>query len=188
MIQAGSLRPGTKFLHNKEPYIVVDITFVKPGKGGAFARVKVRNLLTHLQREITFRNEEKLDQPDMSYVKAKYIYASGNSRVFMDEESFEEISMNKDELKGILDVLKEEEVYTFQYWNEKCIDIQPPIHITLSVVEAPPGVKGDTAQGGGKTVICETGLSVITPLFVAEGDMIKVDTRTCEYVERVKLK
>lgn len=187
MIQAGDLRPGTKLIYNNEPYTVIDITFVKPGKGGAFARTKVKNLLTGLQREVTWRTEEKLEQPHMSYKKVQLLYFNNNDYTFMDQESFEDMVIKKKELQNVAHFMKEQETYTFHYWNDTLIDIQPPIHISLEVIDTPPGVRGDTAQGsGGKQAICETGFTLQVPLFINNGDIIKVDTRTNEYVERIK--
>ena len=187
MIQAGDLRPGMKLIYNNEPYSVVDITFVKPGKGGAFARTKIKNLLTHLQREVTWRTEEKLDQPHMSYKKVQLLYASGDDYTFMDQESFEDIVLNKTDLGSVLHFMKEQEMYTLHCWNDTIIEVQAPIHMSVVVTDTPPGVRGDTAQGsGGKQATCDTGLVLQVPLFVNIGDMIKIDTRTNEYVERVK--
>jgi elongation factor P len=187
MIQAGDLRPGLKLIYNNEPYMVIDITFVKPGKGGAFARTKVKNLLTGLQREVTWRTEEKLEQPAMSYKKVQFLYADGNQYTFMDQEAFEDIVLFKNDLEHVLSFLKEQEFYTFHYWNDKMIDVQAPIHMTVLVTDTPPGVRGDTAQGGGtKSATCDTGLVLQVPLFVNIGDIIKIDTRTSEYVERMK--
>jgi elongation factor P len=187
MIQAGDLRPSAKLIYNNEPYVVIDITFVKPGKGGAFARTKVKNLLTGLQREVTWRTEEKLEQPNMSFRKVQFLYSESNQYTFMDQESFEDIILFKEDLKNILFFLKEQEFYTLNYWNESLIDVQAPIHITLSVIDTPPGIRGDTAQGGGnKNATCETGLILQVPLFINIDDIIKVDTRTNQYVERIK--
>jgi len=187
MIQAGDLRPGIKLIYNNEPYVVIDITFVKPGKGGAFARTKVKNLLTGLQREVTWRTEEKLVQPDMSFKKVQLLYCQNNQYTFMDQESFEDILLYKDDVKDILYFLKEQEFYTLNYWNDTLIGVQASIHMNLIVTDTPPGVRGDTAQGGGgKSATCETGLVLQVPLFINVGDAIRIDTRTNEYVERIK--
>jgi elongation factor P len=187
MIQAGDLRPGIKLIYNNEPYVVIDVTFVKPGKGGAFARTKVKNLLNNLQREVTWRNEEKLEQPNMSYRKVQFLYNNDREYTFMDQESFEDITILKTLLTSILPFIKEQEFYTVVSWNDSIIDVQPPLHMSMTVVDTPPGVKGDTAQGGGgKSAICDTGLTLVVPLFIAIGDVIKVDTRTSEYIERIK--
>jgi elongation factor P len=187
MVLAGSLRPGTKIIYNDEPYVVIDVTFVKPGKGGAFARTKAKNLLTSLVREVTFRNEEKLEQPDLEYKTAQYLYKSDNKYYFMDQESFEEIFINEDLAEDVKFYFVEQESYTLLFWAEKLISVSPPIHMNLKVVETVPGVKGDTAQGGAtKPATLSTGLVVNVPLFVDVNDFIKIDTRTGEYIERIK--
>lgn len=187
MIQAGDLRPGIKLIYNNEPYSVIDVTFVKPGKGGAFARTKVKNLLNGLQREVTWRNEEKLEQPDMAYKKVQFLYNNGREYSFMDQESFEDVTILEQQLSHLLFFIKEQEFYTIVYWNESIIDIQPPLHMSMTVIDTPPGVRGDTAQGSAnKPAICDTGLNLVVPLFINVGDVIKVDTRTSEYIERVK--
>lgn len=187
MILAGDARPGNKLLYNNEPYIVIDITFVKPGKGGAYARTKMKNLLTNLTREITFRTEEKLDQPSLEYRNGQFLYVDGNRYTFMDQENFEEIYLDKDQLDNVLFFLKEQEVYTILIWDEKVIGITPPIHMIMEVIDTPPGVRGDTAQGAAnKPATLDTGLVIQVPIFVSSGDKIKVDTRTNEYIERIK--
>lgn len=187
MIQAGNVRPGIKILYNNEPYVVIDVTFVKPGKGGAFARTKVKNLLTGLQREVTWRNEEKLEQPDLSYRTVQYLYSQGSMYSFMDQESYEEVNLSSDKVEDIKGFLVEQEFYTLLFWDDRLISIQAPLHINLVVIDTPPGVKGDTAQGGGtKPATCNTGLVLQVPLFVCIDDIIRVDTRTNEYIERIK--
>jgi elongation factor P len=187
MILAGDVRPGIKLLYNGEPYTVIDVTFVKPGKGGAFARTKVKNLLTGLQREVTWRTEEKLEQPDLTYKKVQYLYVGDEVYIFMDQDSFESVELTKMQVDQILFYLKEQEFYNLLYWDERLIDIQPPLHMFLLVTETTPGVRGDTAQGAGtKAATCETGLTLQVPLFIQMNDLIKVDTRTQEYIERMK--
>lgn len=187
MILAGDIRPGVKILHNNEPYNVIDVTFVKPGKGGAFAKTKMKNLITHLVREVTYRNEEKLDQPDLQHKTVQYLYNQGSSYSFMDQETFEDVSVEKNVLLDKIFYLREQEMYTFLFWGDRLIDIQPPIHMIMVVEDTPPGVRGDTAQGAAnKPATLDTGLVVQVPLFVDIGDKIKIDTRTGDYVERIK--
>ena len=186
MIQAGDVRPGTKVLYNNEPYIVVDVTFVKPGKGGAFARTKMKNLINQLIREVTFRNEEKLDQPELEYHQGQFLYIQDSFYYFMDQESFEEIGLSKDQIGDTMQYLLEQEMYTLLFWSNRLIAITPPIHMEMVIAETTPGVRGDTAQGGAtKVAKTETGCAVQVPLFVEEGDRIKIDTRTGVYIERV---
>lgn len=187
MILASDLRKGTKVLFRGEPYSVVDYQHVKPGKGGAFMRTKMRNLITGLMREETFRSEEKLDQPDLAYRDVVYLYQEGPLYQFMDQESYEQIGFSKEQLEDVIDYLKEQTVYNVLLFNDNPIAVTAPLHMDLVVTETPPGVRGDTAQGGAtKPATLETGLTLQVPLFVDEGDVIRVDTRDGKYIERLK--
>lgn len=189
MILASDFRKGTKVLYKNEPYIVVDAQHVKPGKGGAYMRTKMRNMITGLVHEETFRSEEKLPIPDLENRTMIYLYDEDGLYQFMDQESFEQIALNKDQLTDVLDYLKEQTVYTILYFSGNPIAVTPPIHMELTVMNTPPGVRGDTAQGGAtKTATLDTGLVVQVPLFVNEGDVVKIDTRTGSYIERVTKK
>ena len=187
MILAGDMKPGTKILYNNEPYQVTDTVFVKPGKGGAFVRTKMKSYITNLIREVTFRTEEKLAKPDLIYKEAQFIYEQGDEAIFMDQESFEEISIKKDSIKSCLPYLRDQEFYTFLFWDEAFLTITPPLHMNMKVVDTPPGVRGDTVQGGStKPGTLDTGLVVQIPLFIQINDMIRIDTRSGEYIERIK--
>jgi len=187
MILAGDVKPGTKIINGCEPCIVTDVVFVKPGKGGAFARVKMKNMVNNLMREVTYRTEEKIEQPDMRYVNVAYMYDDGNFLCFMDQESFEEIFVDKKIMyEKIKDFLRDQERYVLLFWNEKIIDVAPPIHMELQVIDTTPGVRGDSSQSPTKSATLETGMVVQVPLFVAVGDLLKIDTRSKEYVERIK--
>lgn len=189
MVLAGDLRRGTKILFKGEPYMVLEFQHVKPGKGGAYMRTKMKNLITSLMHEETFRAEEKLEIPDLSYKDMLYIYEEDNLYQFLDQETYEQIAFDKDQLGDVVDFLKEQSVYTVLYFGDRPIAVTPPLFMELEVKEAPPGVRGDTAQGGGtKPVTLESGLVLQVPLFVNEGDVIKVDTRDYKYIERVDKK
>lgn len=187
MISTSDFRKGCKILFRDEPYMVVDYQHVKPGKGGAFVRTKMKNMLTGLMHEETFRSGEKFPSPDLAYRQMLFLYEQDGLYDFMDQESFEQISLNKDQVEEVLDYLKEQTIYTVLYFDDRPIAVTPPLHMELMVKETPPGVKGDTAQGGAtKPATLETGMVIQVPLFVNEGDLIKVDTRTGAYIERVK--
>lgn len=187
MILATECKKGAKLLYKGEPFIVVDYQHVKPGKGAAFVRLKMRNLLTNLLHESTFRSEEKFERPDLEFRTMQFLYSEGNTYNFIDQESYEQVELDKAMLSDVLDYLKEQVDYTILNWNERAIAVTPPIHMEFEVTETPPGVKGDTAQGGGtKPATLETGLVVQVPLFVNSGDIIKVDTRDGSYIERVQ--
>ncbi|BDC35027.1 elongation factor P [Candidatus Dependentiae bacterium Noda2021] len=187
MVSTSDFRKGCKILFRDQPYMVVDFQHVKPGKGGAFVRTKMKNMLTGLMHEETFRSGEKFPSPDLAYRQMQFLYEQDGLYDFMDQESFEQISLNKDQVEEVLDYLKEQVIYTVLYFGERPIAVTPPLHMEFMVKETPPGVKGDTAQGGAtKPATLETGKVIQVPLFVNEGDSIKVDTRTGDYIERVK--
>lgn len=188
MIATTDFRKGIKILYNNEPYIVLSYQHVKPGKGGAFIRTKMKNMITGFVREETFRSGEKFPEPDLQYHKMQYLYTDGGLYYFMDQKDFDQVAFNQDQISDVLDYLKEQEVYTILYFDKKPISVTPPMFIELMITKTPPGVKGDTAQGAGtKPATLETGLVVQVPLFVNEGDYIKIDTREDTYIERVKI-
>lgn len=187
MIATSDFKKGTKILFKDAPYMVLDYSHVKPGKGGAFVRTKMKNMITGLIHEETFRSGEKFPSPDLEYKEMQYLYEDDGLYNFMDQESFEQVALNKSQLEEVLKFLKEQTVYTILYFQEKPIAVTPPMFMELAITETPPGVKGDTAQGAGtKPATLETGAVVQVPLFVEEGEKIKVDTRTNQYIERVK--
>ncbi len=187
MILAGDLRRGTKVLFKGEPYSVLEYQHVKPGKGGAYARIKMKNLISGLVHEETYRSEEKLEVPDLQYKEMLFVYAHDGLYEFLDQENYEQVAFDKDQVEDVLDFLKEQTVYNVLYFNNKPIAVNPPLFMDLEVKETPPGVKGDTAQGGAtKPATLETGLVIQVPLFINEGDIIRVDTRESKYIERVK--
>ena len=186
VVATSEFRKGTKLVFRDEPYAVVEFQHVKPGKGGAFMRTKMKNLLTGLIREETFRSGEKFATPDLENRAMQYLYREDDLFHFMDQATFEQVTLDKGKIEGILDYLKDQLVYTMLYYDEKPIDIAAPMFIELEVTDAPPGVKGDTAQGGGnKRVTLETGMIISVPLFVETGDILKIDTREGKYIERV---
>ena len=186
MVSTSDFKKGTKILFKNEPYMVLEFTHVKPGKGGAFVRTKMKNMITGLVREETFRSGEKFQSPDLEYKDMQYLYPDAALYNFMDQESFEQVALGKDQISDVLNYLKEQTVYTILYFQGRPIAVTPPMFMELEVKETIPGVKGDTAQGGStKPATLETGLVVQIPLFVNEGDAVKVDTRDGSYMERV---
>lgn len=186
MILAGDLRKGSKILFRSEPYIVIDYQLVKPGKGGTYMRSKIKNLITGSIHEETFNSGEKLDTPNLENKEMLFIYEQDGVYNFLDQESYDQITFSKDQIEDVVNFLKEQTVYNVLYFNENPIAVTAPLFMELKVVETVPGVKGDTAQGGSKPATLETGLVLQVPLFVDEGDIIKVDTRDAKYIERVK--
>ena len=187
MISTSEFRKGAKILFRDEPYMVLDYQHVKPGKGGAYVRTKMKNMITGLIREETFRSGEKFEDPGLEYKPMQYLYADGDIYHFMDQEAYDQVTLNKVQLDEVMDYLKEQTAYTILYFKEEPIGVTPPMFMELLVTETPPGVRGDTAQGAGsKPATLETGLVVQVPLFVQEGDILKIDTRDAKYIERVK--
>ncbi|MBN1549176.1 elongation factor P [Candidatus Babeliales bacterium] len=188
MISTSDFRKGCKILFQNEPYMVIEYHHVKPGKGGAFVRTKMKNMITGLVREELFRSGEKFSAPDLEYKEMQYLYADDLYH-FLDQNTYDEVSLNKEQLEDVKNFLKEQTVYTILYFQGRPIAVTPPLFMELEVVDAPPGVKGDTAQGAGtKPVTLETGLVVQAPLFIEVGTVIKVDTRDSKYIERVDKK
>jgi elongation factor P len=187
VIATSDFRKGAKIVLKGEPYLILDFQHVKPGKGGAFIRTKMKNMITNLVREETFRSGERFDTPDLEYKNMQYLYVQDGLYNFMDQESYEQVAFDAKQINDVLDYLKEQSVYTILYFDERPISVQPPMFMELQVTNTPPGVKGDTAQGAGnKPATLETGLTIQVPLFINEGDIIKVDTRENLYIERVK--
>ena len=169
-----------------DPCSIIENEFVKPGKGQAFNRVKLRNLKTGRVLERTFKSGESLPGADVIEMEMQYLYSDGEFAHFMHPETYEQYSANKTALGDTDKWLKEQDMYTVTLWNGAPISITPPIFVYLKVTKTDPGVKGDTAAGGSKPATLETGAVVRVPLFVNEGDILKIDTRTGEYVSRAK--
>jgi elongation factor P len=186
VIATSDFKRGIKILFRDEPYMVLDYSHVKPGKGGAFVRTRMKNMITGLVREELFRSGEKFSSPDLEYRDMQYLYKEDDLYNFMDQESYEQIAFNKDQIEEVISYLKEQIIYTILYFQGRPIAVNPPLFMELEVKETMPGVRGDTAQGGAtKPATLETGLVIQIPLFVNEGDIIKVDTRDASYIERV---
>lgn len=186
MISATDFRKGTKVLIRNEPHVVLDFQHNKMGRGGALVRAKLKNLITGSTFEENFRSGEKFDNPQLERRSMQYLYEEDGLFNFMDQESYDQVALNKENLEDVLGYLKEQEIYDMLYFKDKPIGVTPPLFMQLKVIETPPGVKGDTAQGGGnKPAKLESGLVVQVPLFVNEEDLIKIDTRDGSYIERV---
>jgi len=180
------LRSGMKLMIDGAPCNVVDVDFVKPGKGQAFARVKIRNLLTGRVVERTYKSGESVESADVVDTDMQYLYSDGDQWHFMHPQTFEQLSAGKDTVADSAKWLKEQDMCVVTLWNNDLIAVVPPNFVELKIVETDPGVRGDTASGGGKPATLETGAVVKVPLFIEQGEVIKVDTRTGEYVSRVK--
>lgn len=189
MITAAEFRKGTKFFHNNEPHVVVDFQHSKIANRRATVKVKMRNLISGSIYEETFRVEDKFDQPDLKYRPMQYLYHEGDDYHFMDQENYDQVVIKKDQMDGTEKYIKEGVIYTILFFEERAIEVNPPTFVELLVTQAPPGVRGDTAQGSAtKPATLETGMTLQVPLFVNEGDVLKIDTRTGAYIERVNKK
>lgn len=185
MISTSDFRKGsTKILWNNEPWIVMEYNSVKPGKGGTYLRTKLKNLITGRMLEETFRSAEKFESPDLEYTNMQFLYADEHYH-FMNQESYEQVDFNENQIETVKNYLKEGIVYNIVNFQGKPILVEPPTFMVLEVKETIPGVKGDTAQGGSKPATLETGLVLQVPLFINEGHKVKVDTREDKYVEKV---
>ncbi|MGD8558374.1 MAG: elongation factor P [Gammaproteobacteria bacterium] len=180
------LRSGMKLMIDGAPCSVVDVDFVKPGKGQAFARVKIKNLLTQRVVERTYKTGESVESADVMDTDMQYLYNDGEHWHFMHPETFEQLGAGQEAVGDSAKWLKEQDMCTVTLWNNDVIAVVPPNFVELQITETDPGVRGDTASGGGKPATLETGAVVKVPLFVEQGEVIKVDTRTGEYVGRVK--
>ncbi len=177
---------GLKVLVDGDPCSIIENEFVKPGKGQAFNRVKLRNLKTGRVVERTFKSGESLEAADVVETELQYLYNDGSHWHFMDQKTFEQYSADENALGESAKWLKDQDLCTVTLWNGTPLLVDPPNFVVLTISETDPGVKGDTSGGGGKPATLETGAVVRVPLFVQEGEAIKVDTRTGAYVSRAK--
>jgi len=180
------LRSGMKVLLEGDPYSIVENEFVKPGKGQAFNRVKIRNLKTGRTIERTLKSGDTLEAADVMDVEMQYLYQDSDFFHFMVPENFEQYTAGKSALGDNAQWLKDGVVCVVTLWNNVPLVVTPPAHIELTIVETDPGLRGDTATGGQKPAKLETGAVVRVPLFINEGEVIRIDTRTGEYVSRAK--
>ncbi|MFH1397453.1 MAG: elongation factor P [Candidatus Omnitrophota bacterium] len=178
------IKNGLTLLIDKEAYVVIDCQQVKPGKGAAFVRIKIRNLKTGNVQERTFRGDEKIEEAYIEERKLQYLYASGEMYHFMDQENYEELAIAKDVLGDKAKFLKDNLDIIASQYKEKILNVSLPNFVEFKIVHTEPGIKGDTAKSGTKPAEIETGASIQVPLFINTGDRIKVDTRSGSYIER----
>ena len=179
-------KAGLKIILENDPYAIVENEMVKPGKGQAFNRVKVRNLKTGRTIERTFKSGDSVEAADVVDTDMQYLYADGDFWHFMVPENFEQYAAGKEAVGDNAQWLKEGVNCIVTLWNGVPLQVAPPAHIELKVVETDPGVRGDTATGGQKPAKLETGAVVRVPLFINEGEVLRIDTRTGEYISRAK--
>ncbi|MCW8807642.1 MAG: elongation factor P [Rhodanobacter sp.] len=180
------VKNGVKIIVDGDPYTIVEAEFVKPGKGQAFTRIRIRNLLNGRTVEKTLKASEQFEGADVVDTDMQYLYNDGEFWHFMQQDTFEQHQADKSAAGDAAKWLKGEEDCVVTLWNGRPIAVQPPNFVELKIVETDPGVRGDTSGGGGKPAKLETGAVVRVPLFVGQDEIIKVDTRSGEYVSRVK--
>ncbi|MBU0755700.1 MAG: elongation factor P [Planctomycetes bacterium] len=183
-ISTSDFKNGMTILHRNELYDIVEFQFVKPGKGGAFVRTKLKNVKTGSVLEHTFDSKDKVDQAIIEKKEMEYLYRDGDSFIFMDQETFEQHGLNRDLLEHTLDFLKENTVCHFKVYKDEFISISLPDFMIFTITETAPYIKGSTAQAGSKPAQIETGTTVQVPVFVTEGEKIRIDTRNGKYMER----
>ncbi len=185
MYGTNQFRNGLKIEIENEPFIIVEFQHVKPGKGGAFVRTRLKSLTTGNVLERTFRSGEKVGKPELEEKEMQYLYSSDNQYHFMDTETYEQMFLTEDQLGESKNYLQENVVIQVLFYKGQPIGVETPTFVELNITETDPGLRGDTATGGTKPATLETGAIVQVPLFLNIGDRIKVDTRTGEYIERV---
>ena len=185
MYDTSDIRKGLKVLIDGNPYTVVEFQFIKPGKGAAFTRTKFKNLLTGAVIERNIRSGEKLEPANVEEREMQFLYHEGDDLVFMDQKNYEQVSVSKDLVGDAADLMKDNLPCSVLFFNERPVDVSLPTFVFLEVTASEPGVRGDTSGNVTKPATIETGAEVGVPLFIKEGETIRIDTRTGEYVERV---
>lgn len=184
MLNITDIKSGKKIIFNGAPYAVLYHEHSKTGRAGAVLRTKLKNLITGAVMDKTFQGADKLQEAEISKSKAQYLYCEGDNYFFMDTENYDQFTLSKSVLENIIPYLIEGTEVIILNFNNLPINAEPPIKVKLKVIDAPPGIKGDTSSGGDKVVTLETGLKITTPLFVKEGDEVIINTEKGEYVSR----
>lgn len=184
MISTSEFRTGLTIEFENSIYTIVEFQHVKPGKGAAFVRTKLKNIETGAVTERTFNPKDKFEKAHIERRLTQYLYASDGQWNFMDTESYDQFALGPEELGDAVKYLKDNMELHLQFYRDKIIGVELPVIVELTVVETEPGIKGDTASGGSKTAVMDTGLIVQVPLFINVGDILRIDTRTGAYSER----
>ena len=185
MISAGEFRKGVTFEYEGNIYIVVDFQHVKPGKGAAFVRTKMKNIVTGQVLERTFNPTEKVEEAKIEKKEMQYLYNEDGIYYFMDMETYDQIPLNYDQVQEAMKYVIENMMVSIQFYKGKAFSVLPPMFVELNITDCEPGIQGDTSKAGNKPATLETGLVIQVPLFVNNGDRIRIDTRTGAYMERV---
>ena len=185
MISAGDFRNGMTIEIDGNVCQIIEFQHVKPGKGAAFVRTKLKDIINGGVKETTFRPTEKFPAARIDRKDMQYLYADGDLYNFMDTENYEQIALTKDQVGDSMKYVKENEMVKINSYNGNVFAVEPPLFVELAITQTEPGFKGDTATGATKPATLETGATVNVPLFVNQDDIIKIDTRTGEYISRV---
>ena len=186
MLTAGDFRKGITFQIDGEPYVVLDFQHVKPGKGAAFVRTKYKNIITGAIREEAFNPNDKFDNAHIETKKMQYLYNDGELYYFMDGETYDQVPISFDMVEDAIKYLRENDEATIKFYQEEPFIVEAPNFVDLKVIDCEPGVKGDTATNVTKEATVETGAVVHVPIFIEEGEVIQIDTRSGEYLGRSK--
>ncbi len=184
MISANDFRKGITFEIDGQPYVVVDFQHVKPGKGAAFVRTTYRNIITGATREEAFNPSDRFNRARIEKKNMQYLYNDGANYIFMDNETYEQLELSNEQVQDVMMYVRENDSVDVRFYDGRVIDVEAPNFVELEIVEAEPGVRGDSASNITKKATLETGAVVNVPLFVNVGDTVKVDTRTGEYLSR----
>lgn len=184
--QTNDLRTGLKVMIDDEPCTILDADFVKPGKGQAFVRLKYRSLTSERVNEITLKSGDTLEAADVHETEAQFLYSDGTHYHFMLPDTYEQFALSEEAVGEARQWFKEQDSVSVTLYNGHPISVEPPNFVNLEVTRTDPGVRGDTSSGGTKPATLETGAVVKVPLFISEGEVLRVDTRTGEYVSRAK--
>ena len=186
MYTTSDFRKGLKIELEGKPFIIVDFLHVKPGKGGAFVRTKIKNLVSGQVLDKTFRASDRIEKPDLAEREMQYLYRDGDNYCMMDKETYDQILLSTDQIGESKNYLSENIDLKVLLFNDKPLGVELPNFVELAIAQTEPGVRGDTASGGSKPATLETGAVIQVPFFLNEGDIVRVDTRTGQYIERVK--
>lgn len=186
MITAGDFRKGVTFEMDGNIYLVVDFLHVKPGKGSPFVRAKIKNIVTGQVQERTFNPSDKFQVAVIERKEMQYLYNEGEIYYFMDMETYDQIPLNKNQVEDALNFITENMMANIQFYKGAAFSVDPPNFVELTITDCEPGIQGDTSKAGYKPATLETGYTINVPLFVNQGDKIRVDTRTGIYMERIK--
>lgn len=186
MYSTSDFKKNLKIEIDGEPFVIVDCNHVKPGKGNAFVKTKYKSLITGLLHQNNFRSGDKVQKPDLESREMQYLYPEGDFYVFMDNNTYDQKHITKANMEDVLDFLKDNLMVEVLFHNDKPISIELPNFLEIEVSQTDPGLRGDTASGGTKPATLETGAVINVPLYIKTGEVIKVDTRTRTFVERVK--